>query len=179
MKILRATAPYVSRPPLQAARVLAAHGLVAAIPDPEIPWVTIEDLGILRSVELSGGTLKVILTPTYGNCPATAKIVAAVRQVLVDNGYSEARVELALVPAWSTDWISPSGRRKLRAHGIAPPAEGCRTGRGRATRPSAPVGCPHCGSLHTTVLSADGPTPCRMTYRCLECREPFDHMKPL
>lgn len=179
MKLQRAPNPAQSRPPLQAARVLAAHALVAAIPDPEIPSITIEDLGVLRSVELSGGTVKVILTPTYPSCPASDRIVATARRLLADHGYTEARVEVVLAPRWTSDWISPVGRRKLREHGIAPPLEGCRALRGRAARLSQPVACPHCGSLQTTMLTAEGPTPCRSMYRCLDCREPFDHFRPV
>jgi ring-1,2-phenylacetyl-CoA epoxidase subunit PaaD len=152
--------------------VAAVRAAVAAVLDPEIPALTIDDLGILREVRLGdGGRVEVELTPTYSGCPATEMIRRDVESALREHGVENASVRVVLSPAWTTDMMSDEGRRKLRAYGIAPPAH---TG----MRPMA-VCCPQCGSAHTSELSHFGSTPCKALRRCGDCREPFDHFKPL
>src|SRR5690606_1121758 len=120
------------------------------------------------------GAPVVLLTPTYSGCPATEAIAAQVREVLDEAGFPEARVRIVLAPAWSSDWISPAGRDKLLAWGIAPPAcLSCETG-AAAARPT----CPRCRSAEVELLSRWGSTPCKAMYRCIACREPFDYFKP-
>lgn len=164
-----------------------ARELAAAVPDPEIPSLTIGDLGILRDVRTercaSGERVVVVLTPTYSGCPAVETIENAVASVLAEAGIP-ARIERSLSPAWSSDWITAEGRARLQACGIAPPA--CRAA--DATPDStltvaffaddAPA-CPRCGSRHTGQISAFGSTACKAQYRCLSCREPFDYFKPI
>lgn len=145
---------------------------VSAVPDPEIPVVTIVDLGMVRAVRLAAdGAVEVDLTPTYTGCPATRVIAEEVRAALAAAGIGEARVNLVLSPAWTTDWITPEGRAALQRHGIAPPP--------RRGEPDAPVPCPRCGSTDTEEISRFGSTPCKALWRCRTCREPFDRFKCL
>lgn len=155
-----------------AGRLAEIRAIVAAIPDPEIPVVTLADLGILRAVVMEDGAPLVLLTPTYSGCPATEAIAAQVREALRGAGFSDARVRTVLAPAWTTDWISEDARRKLREYGIAPPA--CSAACGARTPPA----CPRCRSAEVEMLSRWGSTPCKAHYRCLACREPFDYFKP-
>jgi ring-1,2-phenylacetyl-CoA epoxidase subunit PaaD len=156
----------------QTARAWAA---AAAVPDPEIPAVTVADLGILRDVRVEGGVAIARVTPTYTGCPAVAPIEMAVKQALTDAGF-DARIERAMAPAWTTDWITDEGREKLRAYGIAPPARGASNSRG-ALFSDTVVACPRCGSTETELISEFGSTPCKSLRRCTACREPFDHFK--
>ena len=147
----------------------------AAVPDPEVPCVTVADLGILRWVRLEDGVAVAGVTPTYSGCPATLAIEIAVEAALREAGF-EARVERVMSPPWTTDWITEEGREKLRAYGIAPPVEGG----GKATLFGAPtVACPRCGATDTERLSEFGSTPCKAHYRCRACAEPFDYFKCL
>jgi ring-1,2-phenylacetyl-CoA epoxidase subunit PaaD len=152
-----------------------AWALLEAVPDPEIPVVSVVDLGIVRAVDESddGRTVTVTLTPTYSGCPATEVIARDVRAAL-EAAYDEVRVETRLSPAWTTDWLSDTGREKLQAFGIVPPA-------GRTQLPllvdERPSGCPHCGSADVEELAHFGSTPCKALWRCTTCREPFDYMK--
>jgi ring-1,2-phenylacetyl-CoA epoxidase subunit PaaD len=156
-------------------RTEAAWRALAGVPDPEIPVLSVLDLGIVRGVaELDDGTLEVTLTPTYSGCPATEVIEAAVLAALAPLGPARACTQLA--PAWTTDWISDEGRRKLREYGIAPPGR-CADAAPIRIRPR--IACPRCGSTHTERLSAFGATACKSLHRCLDCREPFEHFKPL
>ena len=156
---------------------------VRAIPDPEIPVITLDDLGMIRAVEVDepGGEIVVRLTPTYSGCPAMEAIAAEIESVARRHGYT-ARVQTVLSPPWSTDWISTRGRMALRNFGIAPPAE---VGHPRTTGPVdvglavRQVACPRCGSLDTEELAAFGSTACKALRRCRDCREPFDEFKPL
>lgn len=150
-------------------QMLAAWAAASAVLDPEIPVLTLEDLGVLRGVERRGGRIVVKLTPTYTGCPATHAIKRDVEVALQDAGLSEASVETVLSPPWSTDEITEDGRRKLREFGIAPPLE-----RGRAL-----VMCPRCASTHTERISEFGSTACKALWRCADCREPFDYFKCL
>ncbi len=159
----------------------AITALVAAVPDPEIPVVTLADLGILRSVhqDARSGEVVVDITPTYSGCPATQAIREDIVAILQQAGVSNARVNIVLQPAWTTDWISEQGRDKLRAYGIAPPACSA-TQLSQALHFVAPasIACPQCASKRTERLSEFGSTPCKALYRCLACREPFDYFKP-
>jgi ring-1,2-phenylacetyl-CoA epoxidase subunit PaaD len=157
----------------------ALHG----VPDPEVPVLSVCDLGIVREVvELDDG-LEVVLTPTYSGCPATEVIAADVRAAIEQAGLGPVTVSLRRAPAWSTDWISDEGRRKLKEYGIAPPgpvlAPSTAVVRLVGRRAAAAVACPRCGSTQTEQLSAFGATACKSLYRCLACREPFEHFKPI
>jgi len=164
-------------------RLAALRQAAAEVPDPEIPVLTIADLGILRDVRLAAdGTAEVVLTPTYSGCPATEAIRQDVlaRTAGVD---PRARVVVELAPAWTTDWITSDGRAKLHEYGIAPPRP-TRTGPvpvRLGSRPPAAeeVRCPRCGSADTEVVSRFGSTPCKALRRCRNCAEPFDEFKTL
>lgn len=158
--------------------------LLEEVPDPEIPVVSIRELGILREVNESGGELEVVITPTYSGCPALEQIRDDVRALLQRHGV-QAKVVTRLAPAWTTDWISGEAKDKLREFGIAPPHAADATAAGSnvvqfARRPvrREDVACPHCGSADTTETSHFGSTACKALYKCLTCREPFDYFKP-
>ena len=140
---------------------------LAEVPDPEIPVLSITDLGIVRHVDCSDG-VTVSLTPTYSGCPATEVIEATVVAALEDRGVEDVRIKRVLSPPWTTDWISEEGRDKLRSYGIAPPK-----------RRDRPVACPRCAADNTELVSEFGSTACKAAYRCLECREPFEYFKCL
>lgn len=169
---------------IEEAQLRRARELAAAVPDPEIPVVTLEDLGILRSVEREGARIVVTLTPTYTGCPATEVIREDVAQALHAAGITDVEVRLTLSPPWTTDWISVQGRRKLREFGIAPPAaqaaDGAMPGESvlRFMPRQMALSCPRCDSKRVERLSEFGSTPCKALYRCLSCREPFDYFKP-
>jgi ring-1,2-phenylacetyl-CoA epoxidase subunit PaaD len=160
-----------------------AREVVAQVLDPEMPMLTLDDLGVVRGVEVDGDAVTVTITPTYSGCPAIEAMRDDIRARLADAGFRRVDVRTVLSPPWSTDWISAAGRRKLAEHGIAPPH---RTGR-RPTGPvplalSAPVvvvRCPRCGSPATEELSRFGPTACTALRRCTVCREPFEHVKDI
>lgn len=161
------------------------RSLAGAVPDPELPVLTLEELGVLRGVEvLAPGRVTVRLTPTYTGCPAIEAMSADIERVLHDHGMPEVSVVTVLSPAWSTDDISAEGRRKLAEFGIAPPRS--RDAAGASPGPSAgpvplalSVRCPHCGSTDTELLSRFSSTACKALRRCVSCREPFDHFKEL
>ena len=153
-----------------------AHAVAAAVVDPEIPVLTLEDLGVLRGVERKDGRIVVKLTPTYTGCPATLAIQLAVEAALVEAGFVDAKVETVLAPPWSTDDITEEGRRKLEEFGIAPPA---RNARARSLFADETVACPKCGSTATSKISEFGSTACKALWRCDSCAEPFDYFKCL
>jgi ring-1,2-phenylacetyl-CoA epoxidase subunit PaaD len=142
--------------------------VLAGVADPEIPVVSVLDLGIVRQIDADGRG--VVITPTYSGCPATAAIEADIRAALAAAGLGDVRLATRLDPPWTTDWITPEGRAKLLAYGIAPPPTSSRL------RDEAPA-CPQCGSLATVEVSAFGSTPCKALWRCLDCAEPFDRFK--
>jgi ring-1,2-phenylacetyl-CoA epoxidase subunit PaaD len=163
------------------AGLAAAREIAAAVPDPELPMVTVADLGILRDVAAEDGRLVVTITPTYSGCPALREIAHDLRRRLGQAGFAEVTVRTALAPAWSSDWITAEGRRKLQAAGIAPPhpvPSGPVPLTLTATR-REPVACPQCGSLDTTQTAAFGATACKALFRCETCREPFEHVKEI
>jgi ring-1,2-phenylacetyl-CoA epoxidase subunit PaaD len=151
---------------------------LAAVPDPEIPVISILDLGIVRAIEASDSddALDVTLTPTYSGCPATEVIEASVREALQPLA-AAVRIHRRLAPAWTTDWISDEGQRKLRDYGIAPPGQAAHSAIVNVVRRNVP--CPRCGSANTERLAAFGSTACKALHRCLACLEPFDHFKPI
>ena len=153
-----------------------AWRIAAAVPDPEVPVLTIEDLGVLRAVTVDGSHVSVDITPTYSGCPAMDTIRDDVILALTAAGYDEVDVRLVLSPAWTTDWMTDAGKTKLAAYGIAPPS-------GRAAVSTGPirlalsVRCPRCGSLDTHEVSRFGSTSCKALFECRACLEPFDHFK--
>jgi ring-1,2-phenylacetyl-CoA epoxidase subunit PaaD len=164
--------------------MVTARGVAEAVADPELPMLTLADLGILRDVrETAGGGVVVTITPTYSGCPAMAAIRADLSTALHAAGYAEVEVRTLLSPPWTTDWISEEGRRKLAEAGIAPPGSA-------PVRPRGPVpltlgpsrrrpACPRCGSGDTEELSRFGATACKALWRCRACREPFEHVKEI
>ena len=140
---------------------------LSEVPDPEIPVLTITDLGIVRDVDCSDG-VTVSLTPTYSGCPATEAIEASVVAALEDRGVADVRVKRVLSPPWTTDWISSEGREKLRVYGIAPPE-----------RRDQAIACPRCASTDTERVSEFGSTACKASYKCSDCLEPFEYFKCL
>ncbi|MEO1454226.1 MAG: 1,2-phenylacetyl-CoA epoxidase subunit PaaD [Pseudomonadota bacterium] len=141
-------------------------GWLADVPDPEIPVISVVDLGIIRDVTREGGTIVVAITPTYSGCPATTVISMEVEAALRANGLEDFELRRKIAPAWTTDWISDTGRAKLEAYGIAPPQAA-----------GGPERCPHCGSGHVERISQFGSTPCKAQWRCRDCLEPFDYFK--
>ncbi|MEM7190576.1 MAG: 1,2-phenylacetyl-CoA epoxidase subunit PaaD [Pseudomonadota bacterium] len=151
-----------------------AWDAAAAVPDPEVPCVTVADLGILREVAMEGDVAVARLTPTYSGCPAVLAIELAVEAALRDAGF-DARIERVISPPWTTDWVTDEGRAKLKAYGIAPPQPGENSK--RALFGETVVACPRCNSTETAKLSEFGSTACKAMYRCESCLEVFDYFK--
>lgn len=154
---------------------------LAGVPDPEVPAISIVELGIVRGVSMRDGRLRVEVTPTYSGCPATELIATLIRERLASIGLPDVDLVTKLSPPWTTDWMAPEGKRKLREFGIAPPHVAARidvTGISPLRRASVVVPCPRCGSKSTSLLSQFGSTACKAQYRCDACREPFDYFKP-
>jgi ring-1,2-phenylacetyl-CoA epoxidase subunit PaaD len=162
-----------------AARAEAAvWRVLEQVPDPEIPVLSIVDLGIVRYVRAGrDGTLRIGLTPTYSGCPATEVIRGSVERALKREGHEHAVIDTVLSPPWTSDWLSEAGRTKLRSFGIAPPAES--VANPRRLFGNLRVACPRCASLATELVSEFGSTPCKAHYRCTACLEPFDYFKCL
>jgi ring-1,2-phenylacetyl-CoA epoxidase subunit PaaD len=160
-----------------------AREVVAQVVDPEMPVLTLDDLGVVRGVEADGDAVVVTITPTYSGCPAVEAMRDDIRARLAEAGYGRVEVRTVFSPPWSTDWISEDGRRKLAEHGIAPPARVGPRATGpiplTLTAPAAVVRCPRCGSPATEELSRFGPTACTALRRCSACREPFEHVKEI
>ena len=136
------------------------------VPDPEIPVISVVDLGIVRGVEWNGDTLEVAVTPTYSGCPATSIISLDIETAMIDRGVAKTRIKTQLSPPWTTDWLSDKGKAKLEDYGIAPP------------RPAGgPARCPRCKSQNVSRISQFGSTPCKAQWRCTDCLEPFDYFK--
>lgn len=161
--------------PAQPTDLAAAWATLALVMDPEVPVVSVVDLGIVRDLDWQAGHLHVVVTPTYSGCPATEVIESDIREALEQAGFRAPHLERKLTPAWSTDWITDDGRERLRAYGIAPPAGG--TSKRSLLGESPLVVCPQCESTHTEVLSEFGSTACKALYRCRDCLEPFDYFK--
>ena len=163
----------------------SVRDICSAVPDPELPVMTIGDLGIVRDVTVDGdGRVEVVLTPTYSGCPATEVIRADVLTALGAAGFDGVQIRTVLAPAWTTDWITEAGRRKLADHGIVPPSPASKASRVDVTLSLTPPDhdvderCPRCDSAHTQLISRFGATACQAMYRCLSCLEPFDRIKP-
>ena len=161
-------------------RLSAAWEVLGQVPDPEVPAISLVELGIVRDLLETADGLEVVLTPTYSGCPATEAIEQQVREAL--SRFGTVTVTMRRAPAWTTDWISDEGRRKLREYGIAPPgpvdaSQGAPIRLVRREREA--IACPRCGSVNTERLSAYGATACKALYRCVACREPFEHFKPI
>lgn len=160
-----------------------AWRIAAAVPDPEVPVLTIEDLGVLRAVTVDGSRVQVDITPTYSGCPAMDTIRDDVILALTAAGYDEVDVRLVLSPAWTTDWMTDAGKTKLAEYGIAPPSGRAAVGSLSSSRGAGPirvalsVRCPRCGSLDTHEVSRFGSTSCKALFECRACLEPFDHFK--
>ncbi len=161
----------------------SAWTIAAGVPDPELPMVTLADLGILRDVRQEGDAVIVTITPTYSGCPAMREISQDLRYRLGQAGFGNVRVRTELCPPWTSDWISSDGREKLRAAGIAPPhPTGARTAGPiplTLSVASRSVPCPRCGSARTDQTSQFSATACKALYRCQECREPFEYVKEI
>ncbi|MCK1282503.1 phenylacetate-CoA oxygenase subunit PaaJ [Bradyrhizobium sp. 44] len=151
-----------------------AWDAAASVVDPEIPVLTIADLGVLRDVVLDGDHVEVAITPTYSGCPAMNMIALEIEVALERAGFCSPKVRTVLSPAWTTDWMSEEGRRKLHAYGIAPPQD---SNSRRSLFGEQAVTCPQCGSANTELLSEFGSTSCKALWRCKACREPFDYFK--
>ena len=162
-------------------RLAAAWEVLRQVPDPEVPVISLVELGIVRDLKETAGGLEVVLTPTYSGCPATELIQDDVRAALA--AFGEVHITMQRAPAWSTDWISDEGRAKLMAYGIAPPgpADQQQSQPIRLVRRASTIrlACPRCASEHTEMLSAFGSTACKALHRCLACLEPFEHFKPI
>lgn len=186
VRALPTSARRVALPPLplgEGQRTAAAWRVLATVLDPEVPAVSVCDLGIVRDVIDHGDALEIVLTPTYSGCPATEVIEHDILRALDAAGLGPARATLRRAPAWTTDWISAEGRARLLAYGIVPPGTVGGAAQPirflpRAASPAA-LACPRCGSPRTERLAAFGSTACKATWRCLACLEPFEHFKPI
>ncbi|MFG2938725.1 1,2-phenylacetyl-CoA epoxidase subunit PaaD [Streptomyces sp. NPDC048282] len=161
-----------------------ARHLAGQVPDPELPMLTLADLGVLRAVTVEAdGTVVASLTPTYSGCPAMAEMRAGVAARLRDAGFARVEIRTVLDPPWTSDWITPEGRRKLAEHGIAPPMTAPRHPAGPVpltlSPPRRTVACPRCGSADTEETSRFAATSCKALWRCLTCREPFEYVKEI
>ncbi|MDQ0779173.1 ring-1,2-phenylacetyl-CoA epoxidase subunit PaaD [Streptomyces aurantiacus] len=164
--------------------VRRARHLAEQVPDPELPMLTLADLGVLRAVEVTGdGTVVASLTPTYSGCPAMAEMRADVAARLRGAGYARVEIRTVLDPPWTSDWITPQGRRKLTEHGIAPPGAAPRRAAGPVPLVLTPtrrtVACPRCGAVDTEETSRFAATSCKALWRCRVCREPFEYVKEI
>nr|WP_285904642.1 1,2-phenylacetyl-CoA epoxidase subunit PaaD [Actinoplanes hotanensis] len=162
---------------------MSAAEVAATVTDPELPMVTLAELGILREVRQTGDGVEVTITPTYSGCPAMEAIRADLLRALHRAGYDRVSVRTLLAPAWTTDWISAEGRAKLAAAGISPPGPAPRRAAGpvplKLGAREEPIACPRCGERQTERLAAFGATACRELRRCPACREPFEHVKEI
>ena len=157
-----------------------AWDVAATVVDPEIPVLTIADLGILRKVDVAGNHVTVTITPTYSGCPAMDAIRDDLYKAFEKEGYEDVRVDLVLAPAWTTDWMTEAGKQKLQQYGIAPPSGHSKAGgHSGPIRLSLAVKCPQCNSLNTKELTRFGSTSCKALYVCQDCKEPFDYFKVL
>ena len=144
--------------------------ILSTITDPEVPVLTITDLGIVRDLKINGDEIEVIITPTYSGCPAMDMIAMNIKMALLENGYSNIKITTVLAPAWTTDWMTKEGKIKLKAYGIAAPDK-------KIIIPKDGVECPLCNSTNTKLLSEFGSTACKALYQCKDCKEPFDYFK--
>lgn len=151
--------------------------ILETVTDPEVPVLTITDLGIVRDVKISGQEIEVIITPTYTGCPAMDMIAMNIKMELLANGFQHVKVTSVLSPAWTTDWMSESGKQKLKEYGIAPPNPKQQACNDKLFAADEAVQCPQCNSYHTHRISEFGSTACKALYQCDDCKEPFDYFK--
>jgi ring-1,2-phenylacetyl-CoA epoxidase subunit PaaD len=151
--------------------------ILETVTDPEVPVLTITDLGILRDIIINGEQVEVVITPTYTGCPAMDMITANIKMALLENGYRNIKVTSVLSPAWTTDWMSDAGKAKLKEYGIAPPNPKQHVCSDKLFAADEAVQCPHCNSWHTRRISEFGSTACKALYQCNDCKEPFDYFK--
>ena len=151
--------------------------ILETVTDPEVPVLSITDLGIVRDIHIDDNKIKITITPTYTGCPAMDVINMNIRMALLENGFSDFEIKTVLSPAWTTDWMSEAGKQKLKAYGIAPPNIKqlvCTPG---LFQEEEAVQCPHCNSYNTQIISRFGSTACKALYKCNDCQEPFDYFK--
>lgn len=151
--------------------------LLETVYDPEVPVLSVIDLGIVRDIKIAGDQIEVIITPTYSGCPAMDAIKINIRMVLFSNGFKNVKVTQVLSPAWTTDWMSEEGKRKLKEYGIAPPNPKQQICDEKLFAANEAIQCPHCNSFHTHRVSEFGSTACKSLYVCDDCKEPFDYFK--
>jgi ring-1,2-phenylacetyl-CoA epoxidase subunit PaaD len=151
--------------------------LLGQVSDPEIPVLTVIDLGIVRDIKIDEGNIEIIITPTYSGCPAMDVISMNIRSILILQGYSNVKVTQSLSPAWTTEWMTDEGKRKLKDYGIAPPNPRQQVCNDKLFAAEEAIQCPQCNSYHTHRVSEFGSTPCKSLYVCDDCREPFDYFK--
>ena len=151
--------------------------ILETVTDPEIPVLTIIDLGIVRDIKINDGEIQVIITPTYTGCPAMDMIAASIRMELATQGFKKIKITHSISPAWTTDWMSEEGKRKLKEYGIAPPNPRQQVCNDKLFAAAEAVQCPHCDSHHTHRISEFGSTACKALYQCDDCKEPFDYFK--
>ena len=151
--------------------------ILETVVDPEVPVLTITDLGIVRDVRISGSEVEIVLTPTYTGCPAMDMIAMNIRLALLENGYQNIKITSVLSPVWTTDWMSEDGKRKLKEYGIAPPNPRQQVCNNDLFAAAEAVQCPHCNSYNTHRISEFGSTACKALYQCNDCKEPFDYFK--
>ena len=150
--------------------VATVYAILETVADPEVPVLSILDLGIVRDVQLKDDGFHIVITPTYSGCPATEMIQLQIRMALLENGIQHFQIVHRLSPAWTTDWMTEAGKQKLQAYGIAPPEK-------KFAIPEDGVTCPQCHSTNTRLVSAFGSTACKALYQCSDCKEPFDYFK--
>jgi ring-1,2-phenylacetyl-CoA epoxidase subunit PaaD len=151
--------------------------ILETVVDPEVPVLTITDLGIVRDVKMNGDEVEVIITPTYTGCPAMDMIAMNIKMELLVNGFKNVKVTSVLSPVWTTEWMSEDGKRKLKEYGIAPPNPKQQVCNNNLFAPEEAVQCPHCNSYHTHRISEFGSTACKSLFQCHDCKEPFDYFK--
>jgi ring-1,2-phenylacetyl-CoA epoxidase subunit PaaD len=164
----------VNTDPISKAQVWS---ILETVTDPEVPALTITDLGIVRDIQINGEELEIIITPTYTGCPAMDMITLNIKLALIEQGYKNVKVISVLSPAWTTEWMSEEGKRKLKEYGIAPPNPRQQVCDNKLFAEAEAVQCPHCNSLHTHRISEFGSTACKALYQCDDCKEPFDYFK--
>jgi len=157
--------------------IKSIEAILEKVTDPEVPVLTILDLGIVRAIDIEGSKIRITITPTYSGCPAMDAISFDIKLKLLEAGYRDIEIKTVLSPAWTTDWMSEDGKKKLMAYGISPPnpqQQVCSPG---SFAEMEAVECPHCHSFHTKMISAFGSTACKALYQCEDCKEPFDYFK--
>ena len=151
--------------------------LLEEVADPEVPVLSVIDLGIIREVKINENEVEIIITPTYSGCPAMDMISMNIKLALIEHGYTNVKITSVLSPAWTTDWMSEAGKLKLKEYGIAPPNPNQQVCDDKLFAPHEAVQCPHCDSWHTRRISEFGSTACKALYQCNDCKEPFDYFK--